>query len=117
MEPAAILAGQITLISGSIALVVSGVYSLWKFSITWNDFIRDWKGDNHDDGRAKTPGIIARLEKLETGLHKVRSEVTPNGGKSIKDVVNRIETRLEEGNDKFNSLDRRIDRIEGKIDL
>lgn len=116
MEPAALLAGQITLIGGSIAFVIGVVYSLWKFSITWNDFIRDWKGDNHDDGRARTPGVIARLEKLENGLYQVRSEVSPNGGKSIKDVVNRIETRLEEGNEKFDSLDTRITNIERTMD-
>lgn len=117
MEPAALLAGQITLIGGGIAFAFGVLFSIWKFSIAWNDFMRDWKGDSHKDGRAATPGVIARLEKLEVGLRTVKAEVKPNGGKSIKDVVNRIETRLEEGNEKFNSLDRRIDRIEGTIDV
>ena len=117
MEPAALLAGQITLIGGGIAFAFGVLFSIWKFSIAWNDFMRDWKGDSHNDGRAATPGVIARLEKLEVGLRTVKAEVKPNGGKSIKDVVNRIETRLEEGNEKFNSLDRRIDRIEGTMDV
>ena len=117
MEPAALLAGQITLIGGGIAFAFGVLFSIWKFSIAWNDFMRDWKGDSHKDGRAATPGVIARLEKLEVGLRTVKAEVKPNGGKSIKDVVNRIETRLEEGNEKFNSLDRRIGRIEGTIDV
>jgi hypothetical protein len=116
MEPAALLAGQITLIGGGIAFAFGVLFSLWKFSIGWNDFMRDWKGDNHDDGRAQIPGVIARLEHLETGLRKVKSEVSPNGGKSIKDVVNRIETRLEEGNQKFESLDTRMTRIEETIE-
>jgi hypothetical protein len=116
MEPAAMLAGQLTLIGGGIAFAFGVLFTLWKFSIGWNDFMRDWKGDNHDDGRAKTPGVIARLETLEAGLRKVRSEVSPNGGKSIKDVVNRIENRLEEGNEKFDSLDSRITRVEGRIE-
>jgi len=117
LEPAALLAGQITLIGGGIAFAFGVLFSIWKFSIAWNDFMRDWKGDSHNDGRAATPGVIARLEKLEVGLRTVKAEVKPNGGKSIKDVVNRIETRLEEGNEKFNSLDRRIDRIEGTMDV
>jgi hypothetical protein len=116
MEPAALFAGQITLIGGGIAFAFGVLFSLWKFSIGWNDFMRDWKGDNHDDGRAKIPGVIARLEKLENGLHTVKLEVRPNGGKSIKDVVNRIETRLEEGNQRFDGLDSRIDKIERRID-
>jgi hypothetical protein len=116
MEPAALLAGQITLIGGGIAFAFGVLFSLWKFSIGWNDFMRDWKGDNHDDGRAKIPGVIARLEKLESGLQTVKLEVRPNGGKSIKDVVNRIETRLEEGNQRFDGLDSRIDEIQRRID-
>lgn len=116
MEPAAILAGQITLIGGGIAFAFGVLFSIWKFSIAWNDFMRDWKGDAHDDGRAAIPGVIARLEKLENGLHTVKLEVRPNSGKSIKDVVNRIETRLEEGNQKFDSLDSRITRVEGTIE-
>ena len=117
MEATAILAGQITLISGGLAFVFGTLFALWKFSITWNDFLRDWKGDSYTDGRTPTPGVIARLEKLENGLYEVRSEVSPNGGKSIKDVVNRIETRLEEGNEKFDSLDSRMTRVEGTIEL
>jgi hypothetical protein len=116
MEPAALLAGQITLIGGGIAFAFGVLFSLWKFSIGWNDFMRDWKGDNQDDGRAKIPGVIARLEKLESGLQTVKLEVRPNGGKSIKDVVNRIETRLEEGNQRFDGLDSRIDEIQRRID-
>jgi hypothetical protein len=79
--------------------------------------MRDWKGDIKSDGRAATPGVIARLEQLESGLRTVKAEVKPNGGKSLKDVVNRIETRLEEGNQKFESLDSRITRVEETIDL
>jgi hypothetical protein len=117
MEPAALLAGQITLIGGGIAFAFGVLFSIWKFSIAWNDFMRDWKGTVHDDGRAPVTGVIARLENLENGLRTVKAEVKPNGGKSIKDVVNRIETRLEEGNEMFDSLDTRIDRIERRIDL
>jgi tetrahydromethanopterin S-methyltransferase subunit G len=117
MEPVALLAGQITLIGGGIAFAFGVLFSIWKFSIAWNDFMRDWKGTDFSDGRASTTGVISRLENLEKGLKTVNAEVKPNGGKSIKDVVNRIETRLEEGNEMFDSLDTRIDRIERRIDL
>jgi hypothetical protein len=116
LESTALLVGQITLISGGLAFVFGVIIAFWRFSITWNDFLRDWKGDSYKDGRTPTPGVIARLEKLENGLYQVRSEVSPNGGQSIKDVVNRIETRLEEGNQKFDSLDSRMTRIEGTIE-
>jgi hypothetical protein len=117
LESAALIAGQITLIGGGAALVSGLLITLWKFSITWTEFIKDWKGDHPTDGRAPTPGVIARLEQLESGLRTVKAEVKPNGGKSLKDVVNRIETRLEEGNQRFESLDSRITRVEETIDL
>jgi hypothetical protein len=116
------IATVITVILGAVLSIKNVIAPVWraikKAIVTWENFITDWNGDPEpEDGRKPTPGVIARLELVESGLRKVKSEVSPNGGKSIKDVVNRIENRLEEGNEKFDSLDRRIDTIEGKIDL
>lgn len=114
------IATVITVILGAVLTIKNVIAPMWrafkKAIIAWEEFIADWKGESYTDGRENTPGVIARLEKLEDGLFKVKSEVSPNGGQSIKDVVNRIETRLEEGNEKFDSLDSRIAHIEGRID-
>jgi hypothetical protein len=115
------IATVITVILGAVLTIKNVIAPVWKAIkkaiVTWEHFITDWNGDpDPEDGRKPTPGVIARLELVESGLSKVKTEVSPNGGKSLKDVVNRIETRLEEGNQKFESLDTRMTRIEGTIE-
>jgi hypothetical protein len=72
-------------------------------------FFHDWEGTPAEPGRDAVPGVMERLNRLD-------GELSRNGGKSVKDTVNRIEKRLEEGNETFKSLDRRIANLEGKID-
>ena len=58
---------------------------------TWGGFMRDWEGEEAKDGRDAVPGVMQRLNKLD-------GELSHNGGKSLKDLVSKIEkrqTRLE----------------------
>jgi hypothetical protein len=58
---------------------------------TWGGFMRDWEGEEAKDGRDSVPGVMQRLNKLD-------GELSHNGGKSLKDLVSKIEkrqTRLE----------------------
>jgi len=55
---------------------------------TWHKFIRDWEGESADVGRDATPGVMQRLNKLD-------GELSNNGGKSLKDTVDRIEKRQD----------------------
>lgn len=73
-------------------------------------FTTDWFGEEGDSVHPSRPGVLARLKTLE-------GELSKNGGKSVKDTVNRIEQRLEEGNKMFSQLDQRVAQIEEKIEL
>lgn len=55
---------------------------------TWHRFMRDWEGETAEQGRDATPGVMERLNKLD-------GEFQTNGGKSLKDAVNRIEKRQD----------------------
>lgn len=55
---------------------------------TWHRFMRDWEGEAADIGRDATPGVMERLNKLD-------GELSNNGGKSLKDTVQRIEKRQD----------------------
>ena len=70
-----------------------------------DSFFRDWEGTAAVPGRDAVPGVMERLNKLD-------GELSRNSGKSVKDTVNRIEKRLEEGNQIFKSLDSRIQKLE-----
>jgi len=52
--------------------------------IDWfEDFKRDWSGEEEAPGRDRTPGVMERLNRLD-------GELSSNGGKSTKDVVNKL---------------------------
>jgi hypothetical protein len=59
-----------------------------KLFKTWSRFIIDWEGEEAEPGRDAVPGVMARLNKLD-------GELSHNGGKSVKDVVNRLEKRQD----------------------
>ena len=52
--------------------------------INWfEDFKRDWSGEEESPGRDRIPGVMERLNRLD-------GELSSNGGKSTKDVVNKM---------------------------
>jgi len=72
-----------------------------------DEFIRDWNGEPQRPGHPKTAGVMERLQKIEI-------ELKHNGGSSIKDAVKRIEQklhvideRLDEGNKRFDNIEKR----------
>jgi len=70
-----------------------------KGFLSWvNKFRRDWEGELADEGRDAVPSVMARLNVLD-------GELSRNGGKSLKDVVVRLETKLDK-------LGKRLDVIE-----
>lgn len=68
-------------------------------------FVKDWGGEPAAPGRDAVPGVMERLNKMD-------GELSRNGGKSVKDTVNRIEKRLIEGDKKFDDLYSRIEYLE-----
>jgi len=73
-----------------------------------NRFTIDWFGEEGDHVHPRRPGVLERITKLE-------AELSHNGGKSVKDVVNKINTRLEDGNERFEALERRVGTVEETI--
>tara|TARA_B110000977_G_scaffold21981_1_gene26499 strand:- start:92 stop:436 length:345 start_codon:yes stop_codon:yes gene_type:complete len=76
-----------------------------------DNFIEDWHGTAARDGRRAVPGVMQRLNNID-------GQLTHNGGSSIKDSVDRIESgiieinhRLEEGDKKFDEIEDRLEDI------
>lgn len=75
-----VAAGLVTLAT-LLRLVVYPVYrELREVSQWWRKFMRDWDGEESQPGRARTPGVMERLNKIDGQLHR-------NGGESLKDKV------------------------------
>jgi hypothetical protein len=109
----------ITGIATTIAVLLGAWFAIAKFvspflkrinkwTHTWENFMQDWSGTEERPGRSAVPGVMERLNNIDGELKK-------NGGKSVKDVVNRIEKRLVEGDKKFDELYTRVEGIEKKL--
>jgi hypothetical protein len=73
---------------GGMALLYPLIKKINKLFKTWSRFIVDWEGSEPEPGRDAVPGVMARLNKLD-------GELSHNGGKSVKDVVTRLEKRQD----------------------
>ena len=64
----------------------------------WFDhFKRDWMGEEEAPGRDRVPGVMERLNKLD-------GELSQNGGKSTKDVVNKMLYKQEKVEEKVDIM-------------
>ena len=78
-------------------------------------FLRDWNGEAAEPGRDRVPGVMERLNNID-------GELKHNGGSTMKDAVKRIENtqkeiiqtqnkidaRLDEGNQRFKNLEQEV---------
>lgn len=112
----------IVAMSSSIAIVIGAWFAISKLIApavkrikeigqNLDNFIEDWHGTPAREGRDAIPGVMQRLNNID-------GELTHNGGSSVKDAVQRIESgiikinqRLEEGDKKFDEIE---DRLEDK---
>ena len=67
--------------------------------------MRDWEGEVAEPGRDATPGVMERLNKLD-------GELSNNGGKSTKDVVDRLLKNQELLMEAFVEMGERLIAIE-----
>lgn len=73
-------------------------------------FTVDWFGEDAAPGRDKVPGVMERLNNID-------GELKHNGGSTMKDAIKRIENkltaidvRLDEGNKRFDDIEKRLDK-------
>jgi hypothetical protein len=118
----------VTMWATTIIAVGGAVGVIWKFTRpvikktknllnSLDKFVRDWEGEEEEPGRAKVPGVMERLNRID-------GELKHNGGSSMKDSMKRIEkklneidARLDDGAQMFTSLDSRLGTVEDKLDL
>lgn len=125
------IAAAIIAIGGALTVVwkiVKPVVVQTKKLLTSLDkFTEDWFGTEPSPGRDAVPGVMQRLNNID-------GELKHNGGSTMKDALKRLEesskerdatlerieerlglmdTRLIEGNDRFDEIESRLDKIEG----
>ena len=113
------IAGVIILVASvatALGVIFRPGYKKLKELSGWFDhFQRDWMGEDESPGRDRVPGVMERLNKLD-------GELSQNGGKSTKDVANKVlykQERLEEKVDMmleaFVEMGERLIKIEDSL--
>jgi hypothetical protein len=67
-------------------------------------------------GTLFTMGAMAIRWLIKHYLAEIKQELKPNGGGSIKDQINRLETRIDKNETLNTESFRRIEKVERKID-
>jgi hypothetical protein len=100
-QPAATLLLIGAVITAATATIVAG-FKVWKFIQSFVDFFKDWNGEPDRPGVAGHAGVMPRLLAIEEqqvvseeNQKKVLGILTPNGGSSLRDTVDRIDERSE----------------------
>lgn len=79
----------------------------------WNTFTSMTHRVKHLEKKiAVTAEVKARLEKLEEIYSEIQSEIRPNSGKSMKDVINRLDEKLTHICDNSNYLTGQFKKME-----
>jgi hypothetical protein len=107
----------LTAIGGVLAAIVA-IYQIFKplhtkvkkFSEWVGKFMRDWSGEPEEPGRDRTPGVMERLNKLD-------GELSNNGGKSTKDVVDKLFANQERIMSIFENVIERMIKIEDHLGI
>lgn len=95
MNPTEILimiSGLIT----AITIIVIGVRKALVLVRKFIHFLDDYFGEEERPGFPGRPGMQERLRIMEMELMSISFEMKPNHGTSMKDAINRIESRLNE---------------------
>jgi hypothetical protein len=80
----AITIGTITGAILGVRQVIQPYKERFESMMNWfEDFKRDWSGEEEAPGRDRIPGVMERLNRLD-------GELSTNGGKSTKDTVNKL---------------------------
>lgn len=95
------IAGVVILVASvatALGVIFRPGYKKLKELGNWFDhFQRDWMGEEEAPGRDAVPGVMERLNKLD-------GELSQNGGKSTKDVVNKLFYKQEKIEEKVDMM-------------
>lgn len=106
----------------AIAVTAGASWVLRKvktFNNRFDEFMEDWNGAAARPGVPHRPGVMERLSSQDDALQcindrlvNVELEINPNGGKSLKDIVHRVDGNLKHVRGVMDDLGVRVTRLE-----
>jgi hypothetical protein len=93
-------------------LAAWGLRWAWRILRQTSRFLDDFFGEPARDGLPATPGVMARLGSLEGLVAHVVAETKPDHGKTLRDVIGRIETDVAGIKTSQGEMRRRVELFE-----
>jgi hypothetical protein len=96
----------------ALAVAVAG-FTAWAARYLWKilrrvvHFLDDYSGQPARDGMPGTPGFMARLGSVEGLAARIAAEMHPNGGLSLRDVVDRTSSDVVQLRTQVESIQRK----------
>ena len=112
-----LLGGIITLAGGIIGLFVL-LFKVYRRVDGWNESTVLSRAAEEAARAAadRVEMLIGTVDKLAGDVERVRSEVTSNGGTSMKDRVEQLSAQIADSRSRRDDVDRRLDAVERSID-
>lgn len=83
----------------------------WRLAVRTTRFVDDWEGEEAHHGHPAQPGVMARLETLESGITGILGQVTLNSGHSLRDEVQSIDRRVRQLQQDVTTLAQTVDKL------
>jgi hypothetical protein len=87
---------------------------LWKMAARTSRFMDDYFGEASAPGRPGHPGVMTRLENLDSLIAGVSSQVHLNTGHSMRDVVQQTQSDVSDLKQSVDELKATVRKIEGR---
>lgn len=104
----AFAAGCLTVLTLLGLLSRKAIREAREFTTWFRKFQRDWDGEPEEPGRARVPGVMERLNRMDGELQR-------NGGNSLKDKVCDTDDRVRAFEKRLDTIEYRQQEIARKV--
>jgi hypothetical protein len=95
LESVGVLLAAILAAAGILGLALKTARKAWKGLRNLGHLVDELLGIEARGSRPAVPGWAARLDQIQEDLGKVKAQVFPNGGSSLRDAVDGLSDRLD----------------------
>lgn len=96
LEEIGIAAGAVVAIAGAAGLTWKIVRSSYRSARRLGHLLDEVLGMEARGARPAVPGWAARLDEIQADVGKIKAQVFPNGGTSLRDAVDDVNVKLED---------------------
>ncbi|MFD4314971.1 hypothetical protein [Streptomyces sp. NPDC058548] len=94
LDTALVWGGAASILVGLLAGLWRGVRALARFFLRAGRLLDDFLGEPERPGVPARPGVMERIQNIDTRVTRVEHELYPNSGASLRDAIDLANRRL-----------------------